>query len=239
MKIAMWSGPRNLSTAMMYAFSARSDCTVVDEPFYAAYLKASGQIHPMQEQILASQPNNADDVIAQCCGPNPSNTPLFYQKHMTHHMLPEFDLSWIENVCNVFLIRHPARVIASYHKKREFPTLEDLGIPQQIELFERVSNLSEKCPLVIDSDDILADPEHMLVKICSAIGIPFEQQMLNWQAGGNKSDGVWAPHWYSSVWKSSGLEKSEPKPLPELNNKGLQVLEMALPTYKKLSKFKL
>lgn len=239
MRIAMWSGPRNLSTAMMYAFSARQDCGVVDEPFYAAFLKASGEVHPMQEEILASQPHLVEEVIAQCLGTAPGDKPVYYQKHMTHHMLPAFTMDWTDQVTNVFLLRHPARVIASYHVKREQPVLDDIGIRQQAELFERQFEKIGKPPVVIDSDDLLADPAAGLQALCDAVGIPFDEGMLTWPAGGNEADGVWASHWYNAVWASTGLKATPTKPLPELNGELQAVCEQALPYYRKLAPYKL
>lgn len=238
MRIAMWSGPRNLSTAMMYAFSSRSDCAVIDEPFYAAYLCASDEIHPMQDAILASQPHDYDQVIRQCLGPSPHNKPVFYQKQMTHHMLPDTPLDWLKNLTNVFLIRHPARVIASYQKKRESPTLNDLGFVQQAALFDAVLAMGQH-PIVIDSDDILKNPTGMLAKLCNSVGLPFETGMLRWQPGGNAADGAWAPHWYGSVWASDGLHAGPPCPLPSLSPELDSICQKALPLYEKMARHKL
>ena len=238
MRIAMWSGPRNLSTAMMYAFSSRSDCAVIDEPFYAAYLHASGEIHPMQDAILASQPLRYDQVISQCLSPAPQNKPVFYQKQMTHHMLPDTPLDWLQDLTNVFLIRHPARVIASYQQKREDPALNDIGFAQQAVIYDAVLAMGQQ-PVVIDSDDILNDPAGMLTRLCESVGIPFEEGMLRWQPGGNPADGVWAPHWYGSVWKSDGLHASSPSPLPRLSPTLDSVCQEALPLYEKMARHKL
>ena len=239
MRIAMWSGPRNLSTAMMYAFAARQDCGVVDEPFYAAFLKASGEIHPMQDDILASQPHSADDVVAQCLGGAPNGKPIFYQKHMTHHMMPDFPMAWTDNVINVFLLRHPARVIASYHEKREKPVLDDIGIRQQAVLFQRQLDKTGTPPVVIDSDDLLVNPGAGLQALCEAIGIPYDEGMLSWPAGGHEADGVWASHWYNAVWASTGLKATPMKPLPELDDELKAVCEQALPYYRQLEPYKL
>ena len=226
-RIAMWSGPRNLSTAMMYAFGARVDCRVVDEPFYAAYLAATGLDHPMRLQILESQPNVAEDVIAALN--KPKLEPVFYQKHMTHHMLDGFPLDWMDEVQNVFLIRHPARVIASYARKRENPTLDDIGFVQQLALFERARDA-----IVIDAADIRANPEGMLKQLCAAVGIDWDPGMLHWPAGGHASDGVWAAHWYGAVHRSTGFDGPEGA-LPELDAAYADVLEQALPIYERLA----
>jgi hypothetical protein len=232
MRIAMWSGPRNLSTAMMYAFGNRADCAVVDEPFYAAYLAATGLDHPMRAEILAAQPQDPEEVVAQLMGPIPGGRAHFYQKHMAQHMLPGVPRGWTAEVKNVFLIRHPARVIASYGAKRENPTLDDIGFWQQAELFDSVKAAGGR-PVVIDSHDIRDDPEGMLRKLCDAIGLGFDPAMLHWPAGGHAADGVWAPVWYGAVWKSTGFAGAE-GPLPEVPAHLEPVLEAALPFYERL-----
>ncbi|BFT29948.1 branched chain amino acid aminotransferase [Alteromonas sp. D210916BOD_24] len=239
MRIAMWSGPRNLSTAMMYAFAARSDCAVIDEPFYAAYLTATGLQHPMQQAIIEAQPSQPEKVIAQCLGEYPDNKPLFYQKHMTHHMVESFPLDWLDELTNVFLIRHPARVVASYQQKRESPTLSDIGFARQLALFNTVKSLTGNTPVVIDSDDILKNPAKALAALCDAIGIEYQSQMLSWPKGGNAADGVWASHWYASVWESTGLTTTPAKPLPQLNGELGKLVQDALPYYELMAKNKL
>lgn len=204
----MWSGPRNLSTAMMVSFAQRCDCTVVDEPFYAAYLQATGLKHPMHQEVIEDGETDAEVVANYCAGPVPDSKQVFYQKHMTHHMIPEFEREWTAGVTNVFLIRDPARVIASYNIKRENPNLADIGVAEQLEIFDRVCDLTGKVPIVIDSADILADPALMLGKLCSALDITFDERMLSWSAGPKPYDGVWAKHWYGSVWESTGFGSS-------------------------------
>lgn len=238
MKIAMWSGPRNLSTAMMYAFAARGDCVVWDEPFYAAYLDATGSNHPMREDIIAAHEPDPDRVASICKGPVPQGQRYFYQKHMTLHMIEGFDRRWMRSCQNVFLIRHPARVVASYAKKRDSATFEDIGFIQQEQLFNEVTDWSGAPPLVIDSDDIRADPAGMLQKLCIALDMPFTRKMLRWPAGGNEADGVWAPHWYGAVHRSTGFEGAE-GPLPALGGAYAELAAQALPYYQRLSAYKL
>ncbi|WP_300381760.1 HAD family hydrolase [Henriciella sp.] len=204
-RIAMWSGPRNLSTTMMRSFGARTDTACVDEPFYAAYLSATGTVHPMQDAILAAQSTDGRDVARQLLGPVPDDKPVFYQKHMTHHMAHALPRDWMGKVRNAFLIRDPARVLASYARKMEEVSLEAIGVPQQAELFDRVCQMTGQAPPVIDSDDLLADPPGMLETLCSALGIPYTDDMLSWEAGPKPEDGVWAPHWYDAVWQSTGF----------------------------------
>lgn len=233
MRIAMWSGPRNLSTALMYAFAARGDCAVSDEPFYAAYLAATGIDHPMREAIVAAGETDAGRVAAFCRGPVPGGLPLWYQKHMTLHMIPGFDRGFLRDCVNVFLIRHPARVVASYARKRERPDLADIGFVQQAELFDEVAGRLGAAPPVVDSAAIRADPEGTLARLCAALGIPFRHEMLGWPAGPKPCDGIWAPHWYGAVHASTGFEAAE-GPLPELSGADARLVAAALPYYERL-----
>ncbi len=236
MKIAMWSGPRNLSTAMMYAFAARGDCAVVDEPFYAAYLAATGLDHPMRDAVIAAQSTDPVQVAAACTGEIPQGQSLFYQKHMTLHMIPAFDRAFLRGLTNVFLIRHPARVVASYAKKREDPSLMDIGFVQQAELFDQVADMDGKAPTVIDSAAIRENPRRALSGLCTAIGIPFVDSMLHWPVGPKPYDGVWAPHWYGAVHRSTGFEDPEGA-LPALSDGAQTLVDQALPYYQHLEKF--
>jgi hypothetical protein len=226
MRIAMWSGPRNLSTAMMYAFGQRADCIAQDEPFYAAYLAQSGVTHPMQQEILASQPRHFDAVIEQISEPQPK--PVQYLKVMAHHMLPGVPLDWAREFTNIHLLRHPARVIASYAVKNDIEiTLDDIGFAQA----ERI-HAALPGP-IIDSADIRADPEAMLRALCAAIDLPFDPAMLAWPEGPKPFDGVWAPHWYDAVHRSTGFARAE-GPLPELPDHLQPLLAAALPIYEAL-----
>jgi hypothetical protein len=232
MRIAMWSGPRNLSTAMMYAFGARRDFAVVDEPFYAAYLSQTGLNHPMRDAILASQPTDPAQVIDTLLGPIPGGKPHVYHKHMTQHMIPGIPRDWIGSVTNVFLIRHPARVAASFSAKYDNPTLADIGFVQQLELYESLTTAGV-APVVIDSADIRRDPETMLKRLCKAIGLDWDPAMLSWPAGGHPDDGVWAPHWYGAVHASTGFAPPEDD-LPALDGDRAALAEAAMPVYQRL-----
>ena len=226
MIIACWSGPRNLSTAMMYAFGNRPDFDVVDEPFYAAYLAATGLDHPMGAEIMAAGETDAARVAADCARPGARHC---YQKHMTHHMIPGFDRSWFSSAFHVFLTRHPARVLASYARKREAPTLEDIGFVQQAEILDEVWQRGLPYT-VIDSFDIRTDPERALRALCGVIGIEFDPAMLAWPAGGHASDGVWAAHWYDAVHRSTGFAGAEGD-LPDLPPELARLASEALPSY--------
>ena len=222
MKIAMWSGPRNLSTAMMYAFAARGDCAVWDEPFYAPYLARSGADHPMRADILAAHETDPAQVAARCAGAVPEGAAHWYMKHMPHHMLAGFSLDWAESCVNIHLIRHPARVIASYAEKRGAVTLEDIGFVQQARLWQALPGP------VIAAEDIRADPARALGALCAEIGLPFASRMLGWPKGPKPFDGVWAAHWYNAVHASTGFAGAE-GPLPELVGADAALLAEALP----------
>ncbi len=237
-RIAMWSGPRNLSTAMMRSFGARSDCAVSDEPFYAAYLAANGLEHPMRAEVLASQPNDAAQVAADMLGAVPGGKPVWYQKHMAHHMLDGFPLDWMELVTNVFLLRSPERVLASYAQKREEVSLADIGFADQTTLFERVADRLGHAPAVIEAEDVRRDPRGSLSALCAAIDLPFDEAMLNWAPGQHASDGVWAPHWYGAVFKTTGFAAPD-ETAPVLPDHLRAIAEQAQPFYERMRAFKL
>jgi hypothetical protein len=190
LRIAMWSGPRNISTAMMRAWENRDDCVVWDEPLYGYYLDASGVPHPGAAEIIADQGTDANAIIARCIGDVPGGKNIFYQKHMTLHLLPQLDRAWLASLVNCFLIREPEAVIASYAAVRSDATLDDIGFTQQAELFDYVRHLSGETPLVIDSREFLLDPRAMLEVICARLDIEFIPTMLSWRKGARDSDGV-------------------------------------------------
>jgi len=233
-RIAMWSGPRNISTAMMRSFANRPDCTVIDEPFYAAFLKISGLAHPMRDQILAGHESNWRKVGRSLTGPAPDGSCVLYQKHMTHHMLPGIGRDWMGHCRHAFLIRHPARVLASYASKRDAVTFADIGFAEQWELFQIAGDLSGETPPVIDADQLLADPRAVLDRLCAALGLAFDEAMLSWPPGLRTTDGVWAPHWYDAVAGSTGFAEAGPAPI--LTDPALQAIEaQALPIYDRLA----
>ena len=233
-RIAMWSGPRNISTAMMRSFAGRPDCAVIDEPFYAAFLAISGLAHPMRETILASHENDWRYVANSLTGPAPDDCHVFYQKHMTHHMLPEIGRDWMRHCRHAFLIRHPTRVLASYARKRDAVTFADIGFAEQWELFRIARDLAGETPPVVDADRLLADPRAVLDRLCAALNLDFDARMLNWPPGLRATDGVWAQHWYDAVADSTGFEAARPAPV--LTEPALQAIEaQALPIYDKLA----
>ncbi|MCW2306237.1 sulfotransferase-like domain-containing protein [Rhodobium gokarnense] len=239
-RIAMWSGPRNISTAMMRSFENRPDTAVVDEPFYAAYLQMTGIDHPMTEEIIADGETDWKKVVDFLLGPVPEGCLVFYQKQMTHHMIDGVGRDWLDDVVNVFLIRRPESVLASYSAKREEVTLRDIGFQEQADIFDEVADRLGKAPPVIDAADVLADPRVTLIRLCEAVGIPFSENMLSWPAGRRDSDGVWAPHWYGAVEKSTGFAPpSKPVAYDDLSDDLKPICDAARPLYERLAWYRI
>ena len=234
-RIAMWSGPRNISTAMMRSFENRGDTQVVDEPFYAYYLAQTASPHPMFAEVLASQSQDFSTVVNQLTS---AVGDIEYQKHMTHHMLEGADMRWTSQLRNCFLIREPAEVVHSYTQSRGVCSAEDIGIIRQLELYHEISALSERPVPVIEGKDILAAPEMMLTKLCGALDIPFDRNMLSWPTGLRESDGVWATHWYHSVANSTGFSSAKTQNI-ELNAQLQRVVDAVTPAYEYLRQLKI
>jgi hypothetical protein len=228
-RVAMWSGPRNISTAMMRAWENRPDTVVADEPLYAAYLARTGADHPVREEVIASQPTDLDTAIAELEAPLPPGRTVHYAKHMAHHVERDMDLTWTLNLRNVLLIRDPSEVVASYVRARETCEPEDIGLPQQGWLSELWDERGLDVP-VIDAGDFLRAPEAHLRGLCDWLGIPFSDRMLSWPAGPRDSDGVWAPHWYAAVWRSTGFEPWRPREIA-LSDHDAAVAEACRPVY--------
>jgi len=204
-RIAMWSGPRTVSTALMRAWENRPDTVVADEPLYAFYLDRTGLDHPGRNEVIASQSADWRVVLARLTSaPLPGGAVISYAKHMTHHLLPEVDRAALAPFRHAHLIRDPRELLASYARVRAEPTLADLGLRQQAEIFETFGGP------VVDSRDLLTDPEGTLRALCLALAVPFDGAMLAWPAGPRDSDGVWAPYWYDSVWSSTGFAPYRP-----------------------------
>ena len=237
MRVVMWSGPRNLSTAMMRSFGARRECDVVGEPFYAAFLAASGLAHPMREEVLASQPADPAEVAAACAAPAPSGR-IRYEKHMTHHMLPGFGLEWMAGARVAFLIRDPREVAASYAAKREAFDLADLGFERQAEIHAQATRMLGAPPPVVDAADIRRAPEATLRALCAALGLPFDPAMLSWPAGRRATAGVWAAHWYGAVERSTGFAPPDPRPPAPLDPRIARMIAPAMEIHRALASAK-
>jgi hypothetical protein len=207
-RIAMWSGPRNISTALMRSWGSRSDTVVCDEPLYAHYLAETGREHPGRGEIIAHHDADWRSVVERLTGPLPGGG-IFYQKHMAHHLLPEMERDWVLDLRNAFLIRDPAEMLPSLAKVLPDPTLRDTGLEQQVELFERVRDATGETPPVVDAKEVLLNPEGMLHALCTALGVPFCDAMLSWAPGRRATDGIWAKHWYDAVEQSTGFKPYE------------------------------
>lgn len=232
-RIAMWSGPRNISTALMRAFENRPDTVVTDEPLYGHYLRESGIDHPGREEVIASQETDWRRVVARLTGEIPHDREVWYQKHMTHHLLPAIGREWLTGLTNAFLIRDPREVLSSYVKTRAEPRLGDIGIVEQAELFAWLVERTDGVPPVIDARDVLQRPEPALRRLCDAVGIPFSDRMLAWPAGPRLSDGVWGKHWYDRVWRSTGFLPYR-RPTASLPESLGPLVEAAMPYYERL-----
>ena len=211
LRISMWSGPRNISTALMRSFENRPDTFVSDEPFYAHYLNETGINHPLREEVIKYGEKSWDAVVKNITGDIPNCKTVWYQKHMAQHNLPKKDLTWISKMNNILLIRHPRDVILSYKNKYEITSIAQLGYLQLNTLFNLLNN-GNGSPLIIEARDLLDDPEGMLKKICNRLVIPFYQEMLTWPAGRRKSDGIWGKYWYGSVERSTGFQHYSKNP---------------------------
>ena len=236
-RVAMWSGPRNISTAMMRAWENRGDCAVSDEPLYAHYLAHTGLDHPAREEVIADGETDWRKVVDALLGPAPGGAPVWYQKHMTHHLLPHIDHGWIAGLRNVLLIRDPRQVVASYVKSRATVTAQDIGLPQQVALYEELAARGEPPP-VIDAGEFLRAPEAHLRALCGWLGIAFTPRMLVWPAGPRDSDGIWAPHWYAQVWRSTGFEVPADKAV-ELSGAAAEVAAQCRDDYQQLHALRL
>jgi hypothetical protein len=228
----MWSGPRNISTAMMRAWENRPDTVVVDEPLYAAYLARTGLDHPVRDEVMASQPTDLDAAVATLSEPLPPGRTVHYVKHMAHHVPRDMDLEWTLGARNVMLIRDPAEVVASYVRAREACEPEDIGLPQQGRLQALWDERGADVP-VVDAGEFLRAPEPHLRWLCDWLAIPFTDRMLSWPAGPRDSDGVWAPHWYDAVWSSTGFQPWRPREI-NLSEHDAAVAEECRPVYDEL-----
>lgn len=211
-RIAMWSGPRNISTAMMRSWGNRGDCYVTDEPLYAHYLKVTGYDHPGAAETIAYHETDWEKVVGWLTGEIPEGKRVWYQKQMAHHLLPNVGRAWLSKLTNCFLIREPREMITSLMEFIPEPTFEDTGVPQQLEIFNSVVESTGSRPPVVDSKDVLDDPKKVLGALCEKLGLEFTDDMLSWEAGIRETDGIWAKHWYRKVEPTTGFGKYRPKP---------------------------
>ena len=210
MIVACWSGPRNISTALMRSWSSRKDTFVTDEPFYAYYLKQTKLKHPQYEEIINHYPSNYDEVVNYLINKIPKNKKIWYQKHMAHHMLDLNNINWVNNCENCILLRHPKEVISSYSKKNKLDSAEELGYPQQYEIIKYLKKMN-KSYVIIDSSELLKNPEKVLSQWCMKINIKFDKSMLRWEKGNHASDGIWWKSWYDNVIKTTRFKQYKKK----------------------------
>ncbi|MGA2211309.1 MAG: HAD family hydrolase [Acidimicrobiales bacterium] len=225
-RLAVWSGPRSISTALMRSWENRPDSRVVDEPLYAYYLETTGLNHPGRKEIIATGQTSWQAVVADLTGPVDG---VYYQKHMAQHLIPPLPRAWIASLTNVILIRDPVDVVASYVRSRAEVTDNDIGLIQQADLFDQLGGAAP----VIDAADFLQDPERYTRWMCAYAGVDFTEAMLAWPAGPRASDGVWAPHWYDSVLASTGFQPARRREI-ELSPESLAVAERNRPQYSRL-----
>ena len=234
----MWSGPRNISTAMMRSFENRVDTKVIDEPFYAYYLNKTGLKHPLRDLVLESQSTDLNNLVKNITSSNNNNSMIFYQKHMVHHVEGISNFEWVKELKNCFLIRNPSKVINSYIKKNTLKNISEIGFKYQYELFKKFSKITNKQPIVIDSDDILTNPREALKRLCNKLNIDFSEKMLSWPEGERLSDGVWGKHWYNKVVASNCfIKKNEPHFSIPSEFKG--ILKDSMMYYEKLCLYKI
>lgn len=237
-RIAMWSGPRNISTAMMRAWGNRADTYVTDEPLYAHYLLQTHRRHPAADEVIASQEGDWRKVVAWLTGPIPNGAQIWFQKHMAHHLVPSIERGWLDRMSHAFLIRDPREMLTSLIKNVPDAGLLDTGLPQQCEIFRQVRNRSGRTPPVLDAKDVLLDPKRQLTLLCQALNVPFGEEMLSWPPGPRDTDGVWAPHWYAEVHKSTSFRPWQPK-LEPLSDSLMPLYRECLDYYEELYEHRL
>ena len=235
MRIACWSGPRNISTALMRSWSSRNDAFVSDEPFYAYYLKKLQLKHPMYKEIIGYYPNTYDDVVISLTSEIPNDKEHWYQKHMAHHLIDLDNIHWIKKFENCILIRHPKDVINSYIKKNRLIHVDELGYPQQYKIMKYLDSIGKKF-IVIDSNILLSNPEKILSQWCSSINLEFDISMLKWQKGNHSQDGIWWKHWYDNVITTTHFQKFSANQ-SQLDKKYQSIYDEALDYYNKLYYF--
>lgn len=237
-RIAMWSGPRNLSTAMMRSFGSRADTFVSDEPFYGCFLKSTGVDHPMRDEVVAVMDCDWESVLDTLKGEPPEGSPIWYSKQMWHHMTGPIGHEDFAGFTHAFLIREPERMIASYLRKREVAAFEDFGLERQADFFEREADRLGAAPPVIDASDVLRDPAAVLSAMCAALQIPWDPAMLSWARGRRATDGPWAPHWYGAVEASTGFGPPDDDPV-ELPDDARRLADEMRPYYDRLALYRI
>jgi len=223
---------------MMRAWGNRADTAVIDEPFYAYYLERTGKEHPGAEEVIAHGEIDWRKIVNQLTDAVPFGKPIFFQKQMVHHLLPEIDRGWMVDLTNCFLIRDPREVILSYIKKNPEPTLEDLGFVQQEKIFDFVRERINSVPAVVDAKDVLGNPERILRLLCHTVGVEFDKAMLSWPPGLRETDGIWAKHWYDEVARSTSFQPYTPRE-GDVPDRLREIYEQCRECYEKLYQHRL
>ena len=237
-RIAMWSGPRNISTAMMRSWESRSDTFVIDEPFYPYYLSQTDVDHPGREEVIDKGELDKGKVSKGLTTDMQEGCSIYYQKHITHHLLPSISREWMKKVRNCFLIRNPKDMIISYSKVHPELNMHLLGLTEQYEIFEYVKEITGEIPPIIDSKDVLLNPRGVLRQLCDKIGVTFSEEMLTWARGKRETDGLWGKYWYNNVISSTGFNRYKPKS-EELPEKYEQLYLECFSIYEKLHKLRI
>ena len=238
--IAMWSGPRNLSTALMYSFENRGDTKIEDEPFYGYFLSNNQIMHPDRDVIINIMETDKYKLISYLSDiENLQNERIWYQKQMTHHINITDDISWIKHITNCFLIRDPMDVIISYKKIYSEVSMNLIGLEQQNKIFDYVLNNINDKPLVIDAHDLRNDPENILKKACQKLNIKFTKKMIQWTAGPKKNEGVWGEYWYQNVWNTTSFIKEKNSQNKRVKPNIKNLYEQAKIFYDKLYHYKI
>jgi hypothetical protein len=209
LRVNCWSGPRNVSTALMRSFAQRADTRAVDEPLYGHYLLTTGAPHPGRDELVEILETDARVIVDETIL-GPCDRAVLFCKQMVHHLTPDLDLAFLDRCVNVLLIRDPAEVISSLVHQLPEPTMRDVGLARQLELFEDLVARGQEPP-VLDAREVLLDPERVLRELCDPLGIAWDPAMLSWPAGPHPEDGVWAPYWYDKLWESTGFAPYRPK----------------------------
>lgn len=237
-RIAAWSGPRNISTALMRSWGSRADTAVIDEPLYAHWLEATGARHPGRDEIVRAYPTSWREVVDHLTGPVPGGRSIWFQKHMTKHVTDEVPLDWLDGFRHLFLIRDPAEVLASFARVQPEVDLDETGLPEQVRLFEHVVKTTGHVPPVVDARDVLTAPRPALEAVCAALGVPFDPAMLSWESGRRPTDGIWAHYWYDAVERSTGFTPYRPATV-ELPPHLERLLARCQPLYEQLAQHRL
>ena len=236
MKIACWSGPRNVSTALMRSWSSRDDTFVTDEPFYSYYLKETKKKHPMYQKIINQYPSDYNEIVNYLINDVPSQKKIWYQKQMAHHLIDLSNIDWIKDCENCILIRHPKEVINSYTTKKNLNSVYELGYPQQFEIVKFLKQSNQRFQ-VIDSEDLLQNPKKVLFDWCESLNIKFDKSMLRWEKGIHQNDGIWGKHWYNNVIETTGFQKYQKKDI-NIENKYYSIYNESMEYFNYLKGFK-